>query len=226
MVAGNKMSAAQALEILGLKAGASEEEIRAAYSRLMKRVHPDVGGSDFFAKQLNDARDVLLGQRALEARQRAENERRRQQEDERRRRTAAEAERQRLEREATAKREAEERVRRAAAAEAERRRLEREATAKRETEEKVRQDERQRQMEVEARRRSEVISVGRKTMPIGLRLSGVGGSRADAAAIEAGTGSRMPARPCLGRLGRRFRLDCRYASDAGCTPDISGRKSV
>ena len=58
-----KMSVAQALEILGLNAGATEQEIRSAYNRLMKRVHPDVGGSDFFAKQLNDARDVLIGQR-------------------------------------------------------------------------------------------------------------------------------------------------------------------
>ena len=58
------MSAARALEILGLKAGVTEQEIRAAYNRLMKRLHPDVGGSDFFAKQLNDARDVLLRQRA------------------------------------------------------------------------------------------------------------------------------------------------------------------
>jgi curved DNA-binding protein CbpA len=57
------MSTAQAFEILGLKAGATEEEIRAAYNRLMKIVHADVGGSDFFAKQLNDARDVLVGQR-------------------------------------------------------------------------------------------------------------------------------------------------------------------
>jgi hypothetical protein len=28
--------------------------------RLMKRVHPDVGGSSFFAKQLNAAREALL----------------------------------------------------------------------------------------------------------------------------------------------------------------------
>jgi curved DNA-binding protein CbpA len=55
------MSAAQAHEILGLETGASEPEIRAAYIRIMKRLHPDVGGSTFFAKQLNDARDVLLG---------------------------------------------------------------------------------------------------------------------------------------------------------------------
>jgi uncharacterized membrane protein HdeD (DUF308 family) len=57
------MSAGQALEILGLKAGATEQEIRAAYNRLMKRVHPDSGGTNFFAKQLNDARDALLGRR-------------------------------------------------------------------------------------------------------------------------------------------------------------------
>ena len=38
-----KLSAAQALEILGLNAGATEQEIRAAYTRLMKRVHPDFG---------------------------------------------------------------------------------------------------------------------------------------------------------------------------------------
>jgi type IV secretion system protein VirD4 len=55
------MSAAQALEILGLELGATEKEIRAAYNRLMQKVHPDVGGSNFFAKQLNAARDVLLG---------------------------------------------------------------------------------------------------------------------------------------------------------------------
>jgi hypothetical protein len=60
--ASGNTSAAQVLEILGIKAGATEQEIRAAYNRLMKRVHPDVGGSEFFSKQLNAARDVLLGQ--------------------------------------------------------------------------------------------------------------------------------------------------------------------
>jgi hypothetical protein len=56
-----KMNATYALEILGLKAGAKEQEIQTAYRRLIKRLHPDVGGSDAFAKQLNAARDVLLG---------------------------------------------------------------------------------------------------------------------------------------------------------------------
>jgi type IV secretion system protein VirD4 len=51
----------EALEILGLKAGATDQEIRAAYKRLITRVHPDTGGSEFFSKQLNAARDVLLG---------------------------------------------------------------------------------------------------------------------------------------------------------------------
>jgi Universal stress protein family/DnaJ domain len=62
--AGTDHRVAQALEILGLEAGATNEEIRAAYIHLMQRVHPDKGGTDFFAKQLIDAREVLLGQRA------------------------------------------------------------------------------------------------------------------------------------------------------------------
>jgi hypothetical protein len=61
--ASEPMTVELALEILGLKAGAGEEEIRAAYTRLIQRVHPDVGGSDFFAKQLNAARDLLLRQK-------------------------------------------------------------------------------------------------------------------------------------------------------------------
>jgi hypothetical protein len=60
-VAFGKMSAAHALEVLGIKTGATEQEIRVAHNRLMKRVHPDVGGSGYFTRQVNDARDVLLG---------------------------------------------------------------------------------------------------------------------------------------------------------------------
>lgn len=55
------MSAAQAHEILGLNSRATKQDIRAAYNRLMMRLHPDVGGSEFFSKQLNAARDTLLG---------------------------------------------------------------------------------------------------------------------------------------------------------------------
>jgi len=62
--AGTDYQVPQALEILELKEGATDDEIRAAYIRLMQRVHPDKGGTDFFAKQLIDAREVLLRQRA------------------------------------------------------------------------------------------------------------------------------------------------------------------
>lgn len=55
------MSRAEALEVLGLEDGASEEAIREAHRRLMRQVHPDAGGSDYLAAQINRARDVLLG---------------------------------------------------------------------------------------------------------------------------------------------------------------------
>jgi hypothetical protein len=55
------MSKEDALRILGLEAGASEAEIKAAYHRLISSLHPDRGGSDYLAAQVNRARDVLLG---------------------------------------------------------------------------------------------------------------------------------------------------------------------
>jgi DnaJ-domain-containing protein 1 len=54
------MNVAAARAILGVTAGASREEIEAAYRRLMLRAHPDQGGSAGLAAQLNLARDRLL----------------------------------------------------------------------------------------------------------------------------------------------------------------------
>ncbi len=47
--------------MLGLTTDATEAQVREAHHRLMLKLHPDHGGSDYLAARLNEARDVLLG---------------------------------------------------------------------------------------------------------------------------------------------------------------------
>jgi hypothetical protein len=58
-----QMSRDEAYKLLGLEAGCDEEDIRKAYHRLIKRVHPDSGGSAALTAQVTEARDLLLGDR-------------------------------------------------------------------------------------------------------------------------------------------------------------------
>lgn len=58
---GSAMSRDEAFKVLGLQPSASKADIHAAYLRLMRRAHPDQGGSDWLAARINQARDVLLG---------------------------------------------------------------------------------------------------------------------------------------------------------------------
>ena len=56
-----EMSEAEAYALLGLWVGASPAAVKAAHRRMMKRHHPDRGGSADMAARLNAARDRLLG---------------------------------------------------------------------------------------------------------------------------------------------------------------------
>jgi len=54
------LTADEALKVLELEPGADADAVKAAYHRLMRQMHPDLGGSTWMAAKLNEAKDVLL----------------------------------------------------------------------------------------------------------------------------------------------------------------------
>lgn len=60
----SELSLSEARAILGVSADATLEEVKTAYARLIQMAHPDKGGTEGLAAQLNAARDRLIKRRS------------------------------------------------------------------------------------------------------------------------------------------------------------------
>ena len=54
-----RMTRQEALQVFGLDESATPEDVQREYRRLMRKVHPDLGGSSYLAAKINEAKDVL-----------------------------------------------------------------------------------------------------------------------------------------------------------------------
>jgi hypothetical protein len=57
---GSRMTIADAYACLGCHPSADSSSIAAAYRQMMRRVHPDAGGTQYLAARVNEAKTILL----------------------------------------------------------------------------------------------------------------------------------------------------------------------